>query len=265
MDEIAEDGAREGADEMEMLLEDVEHGFDHAAFSEEEVLPGSHDFFPLLVMWRGKNERPGSLPEDLAHDRRPVVAVPDPQTRAGVEQDLRRLRIVNIGGSQDHGAQIFVQRDGCVQLEPVMPALVVLAEGSDVLGYPMPFHAMQLAHFQHRGVRDLDGIVRHQKLLQQFVHERRHPMALGEESPVLGKMRKEEMQVEPGERVQVHDRLLVECHRVPEEDRNEVGVRKDGGTAAERRRNRWQTICYPGAKGVDMVGFQGEHSAIGRR
>jgi len=51
-----------------VLFEDVEHRLDLGTHTEQLVLPESHDLFLLIVVRRGNDDRPQSLPDDLAHD-----------------------------------------------------------------------------------------------------------------------------------------------------------------------------------------------------
>lgn len=248
-----------------MLLQDIDRGLDLRPLPEEVLLPRGHDFPALFVVWWGEHEGLRALPQMFAHDSGSVVAVTDAHLRAGIEDDLGHLPVVDGGIGEDDGGEFPAERDREMEFEAVVPALVVLPEGSDCFRYAMPIRTVQLADGHHRTVPDLDRVFRAQKLLQEEIHLRGDAVTLIEEASVLRQSREEMMEVETREGVHIHHSLLMDGDGVPDEDRDEVRVAEDGRATAEGwiAVLCWQMNVYPATKTDDMVWFQKGHGMQG--
>jgi hypothetical protein len=193
------------------------------------------------------------------------MAVTDAHLRSCVKDDFRYLSIIDARRREHDGTQLSLKIDGGMQLEPVVPTLMILPEVCNVLGDTMGIRSVQLADGEHRGIPDFDGIIGGEERLQEPVHDRGDAMAVREEAPVLREMRKVLMQVQPRERAKVFDGLLVQDECIPDEERHQLSVGEDRRTTSECMVCFWQEIIYQAKQVDDMIRLQGEHSERGRR
>lgn len=139
---------------MQVLFEVVEDGFDLGAHVEELDLPRSSNLFPLLWMRWCDHDRAISSPHPLAHHRGTIQGIANRDTSVFVQEQMLHVRVVHIRSSECECAQFSAQRDRCVQLEPEVPALPVLAESSALFHHFVGIGSVWFAHGEHRGIHD---------------------------------------------------------------------------------------------------------------
>ncbi len=264
MEEVAIDGPGKGADEMQMFFELVVDGLNLRSPVEQVSLPLRRDFRFLFVVGCCENDGFESFPDKLPHDVAPVVGVAHGDSGPMVDEFGKDLAVVDIGGREVESAEFPRETHGGVQLESVVRSLVVVAEGSNVFGDPMLIRTMNLAHLEHGGIHETDRRIR-AKVFEKMPQLRQHPVAMGEETVVLGKAGKLGGEIETREGVQILEGLLMKDDGVPDEQCHQIAVLKHRRSAASGICLFWKRMCYPCPQSDDMVSLQREHSESGWR
>lgn len=224
MERVAGHRPREGRDQVEMLLEVVEHRFNLGTNIQEMVLPGGDDRAPLLRVGRGDNDGAVALPNDPAHDFGAVERVTNRDSGMPVQNLEHNLGIVDIGRREGHTAQAAGKVNAGVELKAVVPPLVVLAESGNAPGYFIGIGSLDLTYRQHGGVHDAHRSAAGQEHCQQPVSHGDHPVAVADKPSVLRQVGEVGGTVRPHRPVRVPNRFLAQRQTVPGEYGDEFRV-----------------------------------------
>jgi hypothetical protein len=246
-----------------VFLESVVHRFDFGSPVEEDALPLCHDLGLLLRMRSSDHDRAKLLVDILPHHDAAVVGVTHSKSGAPINEFREDLSVEDIRWGEVERAKRSIETDGQMELEAEVRSLVVVPKGGDILGYPMPRCTMQLAHFEDGGIHEADRTVNAQRV-EQIPHLREHPMAVGHEAGVPGQTGKFRSKIQMTEGMEILQGFVMQDDRVPEKNGEEIAVGEQGRSSSSWISLGWEMICYPAAERNDMVGFQGEHSVIGR-
>ena len=105
------------------------------------------------------------------HNTGGVTAVANGDCGLVIDQVWYLLSIVLVGWSEEQCSQSTLRVAGCMELKAVVPALPVLAKGSNAFGYSVPVGSDEFADLEHGGIHEAEWRIPLQGLLEQ-PHER---------------------------------------------------------------------------------------------
>ena len=96
------------------------------------------------------------------------------------------LGIAVAGGSEDESTELPLRINARMKLKPIVPALMVFAEISNVLAYLVTISSMTLADREHRGIHQTERCVSLEELLQEREASGKQSMAMIHKRTVPG-------------------------------------------------------------------------------
>ncbi len=223
MQEVAVDRSGKRTDQVKVFFESIIYCFDFRAPAEEDLLPLCHDLCLLLEVRSGEYDGAELLPHMLSHHDASVMRVSNGEASAVINQFRQDLTVVDIRWREVEVAQLAIEADRQVQFETVVRTLVVVSEGSNVFGYPMPTCSMQSADFQHGGIDETNRSI-DAEIFQELPQVWKNSMTMCEEAVVFGQPRKLFAEIQTGKGVEIFEGLLPEHEGIPDKECHKIAV-----------------------------------------
>jgi hypothetical protein len=154
MQEVSFDRSGKGRDKAEVFFQIVKDGFNLGSKRQGSVLPPGKEFFSLRVMGRCHNDRAIGLKEMSTHDASAIRGIPNRDLCTMVENVGHGLRIMKIRRGQQQTTKLATMIDGSMELESIVPSLMVLAKLGNVFGDLVLMGSHKTTDFHHRGVHE---------------------------------------------------------------------------------------------------------------
>lgn len=135
-----------------------------------------------------------------------------------------------IGWREVDGSEPVLVVDGSMELEPVMPALVVAAKGRYSSGDLVPVSPEDSAHWQHGAVGEAEWSCRGERGLQQLDQDREEAVTVSDEVLVLWQRREAVMVVAGNPGIHAAECLVRFGETVPDEDGEKFAIAQSTGT-----------------------------------